>query len=343
MPITITDVATRAGVSKTTVSRVLNGKGELDAATAARVRQVIAELGYVPKAGAVGLARGRTRVIGMLVPSLTWPWIGEVLQGTIDVVESSGYGLMVFTCTQGDQSMRRFAGQVSAKSFDGLVVIEPEGTLDYITSLHEQGLPVVLIDDREHRPRFPSVATTNRSGGESAAEHLLSLGRTNPAIITGELRFGCSRERLAGFRSRMADSGHPISPKMVEGADFTFEGGLRAMTRILQSGVSFDSVFAHNDLSAAGALQALAEAKIRVPQDVAVVGFDDVPMAAYTNPPLSTVRQPMRGMGEAAARLLMSHLDGGEQLLDEPHIVPTELVVRGSSHPQARSTELAIG
>ena len=339
MPITITDVAERAGVSKTTVSRVLNGKGELDATTAARVRQVIAELGYVPKAGAVGLARGRTRVIAMLVPSLTWPWIGEVLQGTVDVVESAGYGLMLFTCTQGDQSMRRFAGQVSAKSFDGLLVIEPEGTLDYISSLHEQGLPVVLIDDREHRPRFPYVATTNRAGGASAAGHLLSLGRTQAAVITGDMRFGCTRERLAGFRARMADAGHPLNPRLVQGADFTFEGGLRATLRLLQSGLPFDAVFAHNDLSATGALQALAEAKLRVPQDVAVVGFDDVPLAAYSNPPLSTVRQPMRGMGEAAARLLMAHLDGGEQMPDEPHIVPTELVVRGSTHPQARSVE----
>jgi LacI family transcriptional regulator len=342
LPITITDVATRAGVSKTTVSRVLNGKGELDAATAARVRQVIAELGYVPKAGAVGLARGRTRVIGMLAPSLTWPWIGEVLQGTVDVVESAGYGLMVFTCTQGDQSMRRFASQVSAKSFDGLLVIEPEGTLDYISSLHEQGLPVVLIDDREHRPRFPSVATTNRAGGGSAAEHLLSLGRTKPAVITGEVRWGCTRERLAGFRSRLADAGHPLDPRLVQGADFTFEGGLRATVRLLQTGIAFDSIFAHNDLSAAGVLQALGEAKLRVPQDVAVVGFDDVPLAAYTNPPLSTVRQPMRAMGVAAARLLMSHLDGGEQLPDEPQIVPTELVVRGSSHPQAAGTDGAV-
>jgi LacI family transcriptional regulator len=339
LPITITDVAERAGVSKTTVSRVLNGKGELDAATAARVRQVIAELGYVPKAGAVGLARGRTRVIGMLVPSLTWPWIGEVLQGTVDVVESAGYGLMLFTCTQGDQSMRRFAGQVSAKSFDGLIVIEPEGTLDYISSLHEQGLPVVLIDDREHRPRFPSVATTNRAGGAAAAEHLLSLGRTRPAMITGELRFGCSRERQAGFRARMAEAGHPMDPRLIEGADFTFEGGLRATVRLVQSGAAFDSLFAHNDLSAAGALQALAEARLRVPQDVAVVGFDDVTSAAHTNPPLSTVRQPMRTMGEAAARLLMAHLDGEEQLPEEPHIVPTELVVRGSTHPQAHSVE----
>ena len=123
MPITIADVAARAGVSKTTVSRVLNGKGELDGATASRVRDVIAELGYVPSARAVTLARGRTRIVGMLVPSLTWPWIGDVLQGAVDVLESESYGLLLFTCNRGDESMRQFTSQVSAKAFDGLLVI----------------------------------------------------------------------------------------------------------------------------------------------------------------------------------------------------------------------------
>ena len=144
MPITIADVATRAGVSKTTVSRVLNGKGEVHSRTADRVRAVINDLGYVPSARAVGLARGRTRVVGMLVPALTWPWMGEVLQGAVDVVESEGYGLLLFTCNRGDESMRRFASQVSAKSFDGLLVIEPEGTLDFIATLVERDRQAVV-------------------------------------------------------------------------------------------------------------------------------------------------------------------------------------------------------
>ena len=120
MRITMADVARHAGVSKTTVSRVLNGKDDLDAGTAARVRSVIAELGYVPSSGAVGLARGRTSTVGVLVPSLTWPWMGDVLQGAVDVLEAESYGLLLFTCNRGEESMRRFATQVSAKSFDGL-------------------------------------------------------------------------------------------------------------------------------------------------------------------------------------------------------------------------------
>lgn len=332
MPITIADVAARAGVSKTTVSRVLNGKGELDEATASRVRRVIDELGYVPSARAVGLARGKTRVVGMLLPSLTWPWIGDVVQGAVDVVESGEYGLLLFTCNRGEESMRQFATQVSAKAFDGLLVIEPEGTLDYITSLHARGLPVVMIDDRGHQPLFPSVATTNRAGAWEAAGHLLELGRRQPLVITGLSRFGCTQERTDGFRARYAQAGLPVPDAFVVEGDFTAGCGRAVVREALAAGMPFDAVFAHNDLSAAGALQALREAGLRVPEDVPVVGFDDTPVAAHTDPPLTTVHQPMRQMGEAAATMLLSHF-GGTPLPGEPTIIPTSLVVRASTRP----------
>ena len=237
MSITIADVAARAGVSKTTVSRVLNGKGELDLRTAERVRQVIAELGYVPSARAVGLARGRTRIVGMLVPSLTWPWMGEVLQGAVDVVESEGYGLLLFTCNRGEESMQQFASQVSAQSFDGLLVIEPEGTLAYIEQLHSRGLPVVLIDDRAKQPLFPSVATTNRAGGEAAAQHLLELGRHRPLVITGVGWFGCTHERLDGFRDTYAAAGIELDPRLVFEGDFTHDSGRRGVQQALDAGL----------------------------------------------------------------------------------------------------------
>ncbi|GAA1969030.1 LacI family DNA-binding transcriptional regulator [Catenulispora subtropica] len=334
MPITIADVAARAGVSKTTVSRVLNGRGELDAATEARVRRVIDELGYVPSARAVSLARGRTGVIGMLVPSLTWPWTGQVLQGAVDTVESGKYGLMLFTCNQGDGSMRQFASQVDAKAFDGLLVIEPEGTLDYITELHAAGLPVVLIDDRESRPQFPSVATTNRAGGRQAALHLLELGRRRPLVVSGTPGFGCVTERTEGFTEAFAEAGFPVPAEALLDGDFTLESGRAAVARAVAGGVEFDALFAHNDLSAAGAMQALGEAGRVVPRDVAVVGFDDVDLAALTTPPLTTVRQPLREMGVLAARMLLARL-AGEPFPTEPVVIPTDFVVRGSTAPQA--------
>ncbi|AXI76849.1 LacI family DNA-binding transcriptional regulator [Peterkaempfera bronchialis] len=330
MRVTIADVARRAGVSKATVSRVLNGKADVDADTAQRIREVIAETGYVPSSRAVGLARGRTRTVGMLVPSLTWPWIGDVLQGVVDVLEADGYGVLLYTCTRGEESLRRFADQVSGSAFDGLLVIEPENTLDYIAELHRKGLPVVLIDDRGHHVEFPSVATTNRDGGASAARHLAALGRRRPAVVTGHLRFGCVRDRSVGFAEAAEAAGLHMDPQLVVEGDFTEESGRAAVHRLLAAGTSFDSVFAHNDLSAAGVLRALRETGRRVPEDVAVIGFDDIPLASHTEPGLTTVRQPMREMGEAAAGLLLSHLQG-VPMSPTPFVLPTTLVVRGSA------------
>lgn len=323
MRVTIADVAREAGVSKTTVSRVINAKGEVDGSTAARVREVIAELGYVPSSGAVGLARGNSRTVGMLVPSLAWPWMGEVLQGVVDTVEAAGYGLLLFTISRGAESVEHFIGQVSARAFDGLLVVEPENTMDKITELHRKGLPVVLIDDRGHHPDFPSVVTTNREGGASAARHLLAAGRTRPLVVTGPLRFGCTRERNAGFRAHQPEA-------IVVTGDFTEAAGRRAVEELVASGTAFDSVFAHNDISAAGALRALRAAGRRVPDDVAVVGFDDIPMAEHTEPPLTTIRQPARRMGEMAARMLLGHL-GGVVAPADPVVLPTELIVRDSA------------
>ncbi|WP_328396067.1 LacI family transcriptional regulator [Streptomyces sp. NBC_00390] len=325
MRVTIADVAREAGVSKTTVSRVLNTRADVDSHTAARVREVIASLGYVPSSGAVGLARGSSRTIGMLTPPLTWPWMGEVLQGVVDTVEAAGYGLLLFTCNRGAESVDHFTSQVSARAFDGLLVVEPENTLDTITAMHRRGLPVVLIDDRGHHPEFPSVATTNREGGAAAARHLLTAGRTRPLVITGRRHFGCVRDRLEGFVDVM-----PTPAGRIADGDFTEISGRLAIERHLARGTVFDSVFAHNDLSAAGALRALRDAGRTVPDDIAVVGFDDIPMARHTEPPLTTVRQPMRRMGETAAGLLLSRLSGGP-VPAEPVVLPTELVVRGSA------------
>jgi LacI family transcriptional regulator len=225
--------------------------------------------------------------------------------------------------------MRQFATQVSAKSFDGLLVIEPEGTLDYIAELHRHGLPIVLIDDRGNQPLFPSVATTNHTGAAQAARHLLAIGRRRPLVVQG-MDVGCTKQRLAGFGDTFAAAGFPIDPELVRSGDFTFECGRAAVRDALSRGIRFDAVFAHNDLSAAGAIKAAHEAGLDVPRDVAVVGFDDIPLAAHTDPPLTTVHQPLRQMGETAARMLMNFF-AGTPLPDSPNVIPTSLIVRAST------------
>jgi LacI family transcriptional regulator len=323
MRVTIAEVARRARVSKTTVSRVLNDKADVDAATSRRVREVIAETGYVPSARAVGLASGRTQTIGMLVPVLTWPWMSEVLQGIVDTLEAHGYGLLLYTMNRGAVSLAQFEKHVSSNAFDGLVVVEPPNSLDYITALHASGLPVVMIDDRGRHPQFPSVATTNRAGARSVAQHFLDRGRSRVAVITGPAEFGCTQERLDGFKDR-------LDPKLLLEGDFTRESGTLAVSTWLGGDVEFDAVFAHNDLMAAGALRGLRDAGRLVPDDVAVVGFDDLPIASDTQPSLTTVRQPVKEMGETAATMLLEHL-AGKALPEAPQIVPTSLIIRESS------------
>ncbi|MEU3986150.1 LacI family DNA-binding transcriptional regulator [Streptomyces sp. NPDC026672] len=330
MRITIADVARAAGVSKTTVSRVLNTRGEVDRSTATRVREVIDRLGYVPSSGAVGLARGRSRTVGMLVPSLTWPWMGEVVQGVVDTLEAAEYGLLLFTCNRGAESVARFTSQVSAGAFDGLLVVEPENTLDMLTALHRGGLPVVLIDDRAHHPEFPHVTATNREGGAEAARHLLSVGRFRPLVLAGPMRFGCVRDRIEGFRAGYAAQGRPLAPDAVVESDFTEPHAHDVVRRLLAEGREFDAVFAHNDVAAVGVLSALRAAGRRVPEDVAVIGFDDIPAARLTRPPLTTVRQPMRQMGETAARMLLARL-AGDTSPDTHAVLPTSLVTREST------------
>jgi DNA-binding LacI/PurR family transcriptional regulator len=322
-------VAARAGVSKTTVSRVLNGKGEINENTVLKVRKAISELGYVPSAGAVGLARGTTQMIGMLVPDMAWAWSG-IVQAVVETLETEGFGLRMLTVNRGEESLRRLGLQVAAKSFDGLLVIEPEGALGSITELHEAGLPVVLIDDRFQRPGFPYVATTNREGGEQAARHLLGLGRRRPLVVTGPEAYGCTQERLGGFVDVYAKAGIELGPRSIIGGDFLFDSARSAVAQALADGVEFDAVFGHNDPSAAGVLTALHEAGLQIPRDVAVVGFDDIELASYTYPALTTIRQPMWEMGAAAARLLLDHVRGSPDAAPSC-IIPTSLVIRGST------------
>jgi LacI family transcriptional regulator len=241
----------------------------------------------------LGLARGRSHTVAILIPSLTWPWMGEVMQDVSDVVESEGYALLLFTCNHGAESMRQFTTHLSADSFDGLLAIEPEGTLSYIAELHARGLPVVLIDDRGHEPPFPSVGTTNRAGARAAADHLLGLGRRRPLIITGAQRFGCVRDRRSGFADGYAGAGWPLDPQLELEGDFTYQSGRTSAARAVREGLVFDAVFAHNGVMAAAAMGVLQEAGRRVPEDVAVVGFDDLPLTSHS--PLS--RPPLRQQG----------------------------------------------
>ncbi|MEV4602031.1 LacI family DNA-binding transcriptional regulator [Amycolatopsis sp. NPDC049253] len=326
MRVTIAEVARRARVSKTTVSRVLNNKSDVDAATAVRVREVIAATGYIPSAGAVGLARGRTRLVGVLVPGLSPPGVGEVLQGVADVVEASDHGLLLSTAARGADSLTRFTHQVRAHAFDGLLLLDPPPAVTDNDALRDSDLPVVVIDGA--RSAFPSVAGDDAAGAAAVARHFLARGRRRVAVVTGPGEHAAAR--LAGFRSVLDEAGSPLTGNAVTEAASTAGSGRSAVRRLVASGLGFDAVFAGDDVVAAGVLTGLREAGRTVPGDVAVAGFGDLALSAFTQPPLTTVRRPLRALGETAARRLLGKLTG-DTPLDGMTVLPTELVVRESA------------
>lgn len=328
---TISDIARHARVSKATISRVLNNKPDVAPETVERVRAAIAELGYVPSAQAVSLAKGHASCIGLLVPTLVWPVILDILRGVTEAVVDSGYGLMMYSMTSSEESIRLLMTQaVRAKQIDGLVVLVPPGMLDYVEDLHRQGLPTVLIDDRGYDATFPAVTTDNVGGGHAATSHLLQRGYRRIAYINGNQEFGCSQDRFAGYVQALRDAGIEPDDALIYEGNFTEERGEIGMQLLLDRGVALDAVFCANDQMAFGAMKVLRRAGKRIPQDVAVVGYDDIYAAAYTTPSLTTIRQPFYEMGQTAVSLLLEYL--GDRL-EEPSSVslPTTLTLRESS------------
>ncbi len=327
---TINDIAKRVGLSKASVSRALNGKQDVDPETRKRVLKVAAQVGYVPSASARALSNGRSNCLGLLVPTLTWPWILEVLRGVAEEIERSGYSLILYTTSGGEDSEREFMSQVvPAGAVDGLALVIPLGMLEYIERLAKGGLPVVVVDDRGHYPDLPTVATTNVEGGRSATLHLIERGRRRIAMLNGPHDFGCNRDRLEGYKSALQKAGLQFDPKLVVDSDFKESGGASAMTTLLATDPKLDGVFVANDVMAFGAMRALRNAGRRIPDDVAVVGFDDIPASAMTHPPLSTVRQPLYEMGRTAASMVMAAVRG--ESITKRIELPTSLVIRESS------------
>lgn len=336
---TITDVAQRAGVSKTTVSRVLNGKPDVDPATVTSVLAVVDDLGYVPSATAVGLARGRAHSIGLLAPALSRPWVLEVLRGVAEGIETTDYSLSLYTTTRSQSSMQNLQLQLRGQALDGLAVMQPPGHDAMLDDLYAHGVPIVLIDDRETHPDVPSVASADRDGVSQAVAHLASIGRTKIAIVSGPVEIGCHQERLAAFRLALEAQGLPIREALVcEAFDDSHRAGFDAAEKLLRRGEPFDALFAGNDAMALGAMRKLRALNIAIPDDVAICGFDDIAAARFADPPLTTVYNPLYEMGGRAVRMLLDACEG-TPLPGTPVLLPTRLIIRASTDPDAQQID----
>jgi LacI family transcriptional regulator len=330
---TIYDVARLAGVSTATVSRALNGTGQIAEATRATIDDAVAQLGYHPNNAARSLVTRSTQTIALLLPDITNPFYAALAGGVQERALESGHTMLLCT-TEGDpEREEHYLSLLRAKQVDGVLVDGLVLPPARITRFVREGLPIVCLDRDIDSTLVPLVQVNNRLGARLATEHLLSLGHTRIAHVAGAAELRISEERIAGYQDAHHVFGIPVDAELLAMGSFTEEGGYEA-TESLLVGPSFTAVFAANDLSALGVLSALSESGRAVPDDVSVVGFDDLRLSRYTTPPLTTVHQPAGEIARQATGLLLE-LAAGRTVDRMLHLLEPELVVRRSTARRA--------
>lgn len=315
--VTIRDVAARAGVSVATVSRVFNQKGPIREETVRKVMQVAGELQYVPHAGARSLSTRSTRTIGVVLPDLHGEFFSEVIRGIDLAAREHGYHLLL-SGSHADRDEMRAVVQAVRGMVDGLIVMSPDLDPDALCDELPLGVPAVLLNAKADGR--PSITIDNAGGARDVVRHLAALGHTHIAFITGPARNADAEQRRRGFRAGVRAKN--LDAVELTG-DFTEESGHAAGEAIVRMKPRPTAVFAANDSMAIGALSAFRDAGVRVPDGIALVGFDDIPIARFLDPPLTTVKVPIAELGRRGLQLLI-----GEQ--EQPARLETSLVVRRS-------------
>lgn len=327
--VTIFDVADEAGVSYSTVSRVINNKDHVSPEKRERVLRAMAQLGYVANVQARSLAGGESRVVGLLVDYLSSSYMDEIIRGIDGALDAENYDLMLYTTHRRKTKESAYVTKLTRRLADGLLLILPRNAAAYLDTLRQRQFPHVLIDYLSDGQNVPSVSTTNFRGAYDAMTYLLSLGHRRIGFITGTMEFGCARERLDGYKAALKDAGIPIDPRLVCEGDFMQPQGYLGAQQLLSLSEPPTAIFASNDMMAFGVMEVARERGLRLPGDLSIIGFDDIPQAAHVHPALTTVRQPLEEMGRSAARLLLKYIAQPNAEVERIEL-PTEFVIRES-------------
>ncbi len=329
---TLRDVARRAGVSTATVSYVLNGTRPVSPEVEARVWEAVAALQYRPNRVARGLRRKRTHVLGLIVPDSANPFFAEIARGLEDLSFAHDYSLILCNSDGDPVKEQRYLGVLIEQQVDGIALVSAGATPAHLTILQQRGIPFVVVDRELSGLAADCVLADNFQGGYLATRHLLERGHRRIACITGPSDLTPSADRVRGYRQAMAEVGiEPLEDWVCRG-DFRAESGYHAARFFLQLSPSIrpTAIFACNDLMAIGAMRAIGEAGLSIPQDIALVGFDDIVLAAYVIPPLTTVAQPTYEMGRVAGELLLRRIQDRARPPTR-HLLPVRLIVRRST------------
>lgn len=335
-------IAEAAGVSRTTVSFVLNDLPGVNIApeTRQRILDIARELNYVPDTTAQNLARGRAGAIALVLRQsphqvVSDAFLAPVLQGVAAAIKDTGYHILVEPLDPADTTAS-YGNLVRSRRADGILLSGPRLDDRELLRVHEEGIPTVMLGQLPGSA-IPFVDVDNVAGARIAVRHLLSLGHRRIACITNApLVYTASRDRLEGYRQALEEAGIPFSQSLVRYGDFTDEGGEQAMNDLLaRCNPLPTAVFVASDVVALGALSALRAAGLRVPEDVALVGFDDIPLAQYIDPPLTTVRLPAYSLGWGAGQMLLRLIDDPTDVKETQVLLNTELVIRTSCGAKA--------
>jgi DNA-binding LacI/PurR family transcriptional regulator len=335
-PPTIRDVAARAGVSHQTVSRVINESPRVTEATRERVLAAIRELSFVPSPMARGLLSNQTRSIGIVADDISDHFFARVVAGAEAEARRRGYYLMIGS-VEPDDDEEGYLRLMLERRVEGLILARPSKPLmpADLVAARGAGVPLVAVGFGE-LPGYPVVDVDNHRGGYDATRHLLEHGHLRIATIVGPGAWPSAEARLEGYLEALREAGVPEDRRLVEQASgWGLESGRAAAGRLLARGAAFSALFAQSDLIALGAIRQLRDANLRVPNDVSVVGYDDLPVADYVEPALTTVHQPMREVGALAAAFVLDQNAGGAAPARQAHLLPAMLIARQSVKTRA--------
>jgi len=329
---TIVDVAEKAGVSLGTVSRVINKDAHVAPDTRQRVENVMSEMGYVANRQAQSLKSSKTNVIGVLVPDLGTGYIGEIMRGIDSELALSQLDLMLFTTHRTAIKEASYVANLVQGMVDGLLLVLPRNPADYTGTLARRSFPFVLIDHQGTGESIPAVGATNWQGAYNATEYLLKIGHKRIGFISGAMDLGAAIDRLEGYKAALRAHHMEADDRLIYSGTFFQPDGYAGASDLLESENPPTAIFASNDVMAMGAMDAVRSRGLRVPEDVSILGFDDIPQAELVRPALTTVRQPLEQMGRVATQMLLDMLKNPDKKVNRLEL-PTELIIRSSTQP----------
>jgi len=328
------DVAKEAGVSISTVSRVLNDAQNVNLETRLRVQNAIKKLKYQPSrvARRLRVNKGQSNLIGLLIPDIRNPFYVEVIRGVEEAATQKGYAFIMSNFSQNVEKEKLYLDIMLSESVDGLIVAPAHENDRIIINLIESGLPVVCIDRMLPRAKVDAVVVNNREGSKEAIEYLISMGHRRIALLSGPLQIPTYKERLKGYQEALVENGITIDDELIKIGDSTHKSGCDFTKELLAMGNPPTAIFAGNNLITLGALEVLHLNKVKIPENMSIIGFDDVYWAISLNPPLTAVSQPGFEIGRRAADLLLNRILEPNR----PHarvILDTQLMIRQSCAP----------